>query len=133
MDLQESYGFTDPALEENGVEVQLSEDAYITVRRSNNQKFKDLLTSLRKPYEQRIQRGTMDQKVLDQLTRQAVAKEVLIGWRGIKLDGKEVKYSPAKAEELLKKYEDFQEDVLTAANTRETFRRQVQEENEKNS
>ena len=133
MDLQESYGFTDPDLEENGVEVQLSEDAYITVRRSNNQKFKDLLTSLRKPYEQRIQRGTMDQKVLDQLTRQAVAKEVLIGWRGIKLDGKEVKYSPAKAEELLKKYEDFQEDVLTAANTRETFRRQVQEENEKNS
>lgn len=133
MDLQESYGFTDPDLERDGVEVQLSEDSTITVRRSNNQKFVDMLTGLRKPYEQRIQRGTMDQKVLDGLTRKCVAKEVLIGWTGIKCDGKVVKYSPEKAEELMKRFDDFQEDILTAANTRETFRRQVVEENEKNS
>jgi len=133
MDLQESYGFTDPDLEENGVDVQISEDATITVRRSNNKRFKELLTSLRKPHEQRIQRGTMDQKVLDKLTRKAVAKEVLIGWSGIKVDGKVVKYSPEKAEELMEQFDDFQEDILTAANTRETFRRQVIEENEKNS
>ena len=133
MDLKESYGFTDPNLEQDGVEVQLSEDAFITVRRSNNDKFKKLLTRLRKPHEQRIQRGTMDQKVLDGLTRKAVAQEVLIGWRGIKLDGKTVKYSPEKAEEMMTKFEDFQEDILTAANTRETFRRQVAEENAKNS
>lgn len=133
MDLQESYGFTDPDLEENGVEVQISEDASITVRRSNNKRFKDMLLGLRKPHEQRIQRGTMDQDVLDKLTRKAVAKEVLIGWKGIKVDGKAVKYSPEKAEELMERFEDFQEDVLTASNTRETFRRQVIEENEKNS
>lgn len=133
MDLKKSYGFTDPSLEENGVEVQLSEDAFITVRRSNNERFKNLLISMRKPYEQRIQRGTMDQKVLDAQTRKAVAREVLIGWRGIKDDGEEIEYSPENAEAMMKKYEDFQEDVLTAANTRETFRKQVVEENEKNS
>lgn len=133
MDLQESYGFTDKELEENGVEVQIGEDAFITVRRSNNKRFKQLLTGLRKPHEQRIQRGTMDQKVLDGFTIKAVAKEVLIGWRGIKVDGKTVKYSPEKAEELMKRFEDFQEDILTAANTRETFRKEVTEENSKNS
>lgn len=133
MDLKESYGFTDKSLEEEGVEVQLDEDAFITVRRSNNSKFKKLLTSLRKPHEQRIQRGTISQKVLDGLTVKAVAREVLVGWRGIKDSGKTVKYSPEAAEKLMIKYEDFQEDVLTAANTRETFRRQVAEENEKNS
>jgi hypothetical protein len=133
MDLQESYGFTDPDLERDGVEVQISEDATITVRRSNNQRFKDMLIGLRKPHEQRIQRGTMDQKVLDKLTRKAVATEVLVGWSGIKVDGKNVKYSPEKAIELMARFEDFQEDILTAANTRETFRRQVVEENEKNS
>ena len=133
MDLQESYGFTDADLEREGVEVQLTEDATITVCRTNNDKFKDYLTGLRKPYEQRIQRGTMDQKVLDVLTRKAVAKFVLIGWNGIKLNGKVVKYSPEKAEEIMERFEDFQEDVLVAANTRETFRRQVVEENEKNS
>jgi hypothetical protein len=133
MDLQESYGFTDPELEQEGVEVQIAEDAFITVRRTNNKKFGDYLTQLRKPHEQRIQRGTMNREILDGLTRKAVAKHVLVGWRGITIDGKAVKYSPEKAEELLKKYDDFQEDVLTAANTRETFRREVVEENEKNS
>lgn len=133
MDLQESYGFTDPNLEADGVEVELGDGAFITVRRSNNDKFADMLTALRKPHERRIQRGTMDQKVLDKLTRQAVAKEVLIGWRGIKVDGKTVKYSPEAAVKLMARFEDFQEDVLIAANTRETFRRQVVEENEKNS
>lgn len=133
MDLKESYGFTDKTLEQEGVEVQLDEEAFITVRRSNNDKFKKLLTSLRKPYEQRIQRGRMDQKVLDDLTLKAVSQEVLIGWRGIKDGGKTVKYSPDAAYKLMKKYEDFQEDVLTAANERETFRKQVVEENEKNS
>lgn len=133
MDLQESYGFTDPDLEKDGVEVEIGEDAFITVRRSNNKKFVQLLTTLRKPHEQRIQRGTMDQKVLDGLTRKAVAREVIIGWRGIKLDGKSIKFSPEKAEEMMKRFEDFQEDILTAANTRETFRRQVVEENAKNS
>lgn len=133
MDLQESYGFTDPDLEQEGVEVQIGEDAFITVRRTNNKKFGDYLTALRKPHEQRIQRGTMNRELLDGLTRKAVAKHVLVGWRGITIDGKAVKYSPEKAEELMKKFDDFQEDVLTAANTRETFRREVVEENEKNS
>jgi hypothetical protein len=133
MDLQKSYGFTDPELEQDGVEVQIAEDAFITVCRTNNKKFAAYLTQLRKPHEQRIQRGTMDRDVLDGLTRKAVAKHVLVGWRGIEIDGKAVKYSPEKAEELLKKFDDFQEDVLTAANTRETFRREVVEENEKNS
>ena len=58
MDFQESYGFTDPSLEQEGVEVQIGEDAFITVRRTNNKKFGDYLTALRKPHEQRIQRGT---------------------------------------------------------------------------
>jgi len=133
MDLKESYGFTDRNLEQEGVEVQIGEDAFITVRRSNNDKFKKLLIRLRKPHEQRIQRGTMDQKVLDGLTRKAVAQEVLIDWRGIKDEGKVIKYSPEAAEALMKKYEDFQEDVLTAANTRETFRKEIEEENAKNS
>lgn len=133
MDLQKEYGFTDPNLERDGVEVELDDGAFITVRRTNNEEFGKYLRALRKPHERRIQRGRMDQKILDNLTRKAVAKHVLIGWRGIEVDGKAVKYSPEKAEELMKQFEDFQEDVLTAANSSETFRAEVTEENEKNS
>lgn len=135
MDLKKTYGTTDVDLEKNGVEVDLGDGAFVTVRRSNNKKFADALTKMRKPHERRIQRGNNTaefREMLDDLTRKAVAKHVVIGWRGIEVDGKAVKYSPEAAEKLMKEFEDFQEDVLTAANSRETFRKEVIEENEKN-
>ena len=70
---------------------------------------------------------------LDGLTRKAISETVLIGWKGIKVHGKDVKHSPEKAEELMIQFPDFQEDVITAATTHETFRREAIEENEGNS
>ena len=136
MDLKKTYGTTDVDLENNGVEVDLGDGAFVTVRRSNNKRFADALMRARKPHERRIQRGNNTAEfraLLDDLTRKAVAEHVLIGWRGIEVDGKPIKYSPQAAEKLMKEFEDFQEDVLTAANSRETFRKEVIEENEKNS
>jgi len=133
MDLSKSYVEIDENLAEDGVEVDLGEGAAIIVRPMRNEAFKKYLNTLLKPYERRIQQKRMDTKLQDDLTRKAVAKHVLIGWKGIELDGKAVKYSPEKAEELMKRFEDFQEDVLTAALSSETFRAEVVEENEKNS
>lgn len=132
MDLKKEY-FTDKKLEEGGVDVDLGDGAFVTVRRTNNPMFREHLNKLRKPYERQIQRGTVDQDLLDKLTRKAVSRHVLVGWKGIEIDGKAVKYSPEKAEEIMIEYPDFQEDVLFAANSRETFRQEVEEENVKNS
>lgn len=132
MDLKKEY-FTDPKIESDGVDVELGDGGVVTVRRTNNKHFRTYLDALRKPHERQIQRGTADKEMLDDLTRKAVARCVLIGWKGIEIGGKAVKYSPEKAYELMKEFEDFQEDVLYAANNRETFRREVVEENEKNS
>lgn len=133
MDLNKSYIQTDPTLEKDGVEVDLGEGAAIIVRPMRNDQFRKYLNELLKPYERRIQQKRMDTKLQDDLTRKAVAKYVLIGWKGIEIDGKAVKYYPAKAEELMEQFEDFQEDVLTAAMSRETFKAEIVEENEKNS
>lgn len=133
MDLTKSYVEIDDAIAEDGVEVDLGEGAAIIVRPMRNEQFKKYLNTLLKPYERRIQQKRMDPKLQDELTRKAVAKHVLIGWKGIEVDGKAVKYTPEKAEELMKRFDDFQEDVLIAAMSSETFRREVVEENEKNS
>lgn len=133
MDLTKSYVEIDPKLAEDGVEVDLGEGAVIIVRPMRNEAFKKHLNALLKPYERRIQQKRMDPKLQDDLTRKAVARHVLIGWKGIEIDGKAVKYSPEKAEELMQRFEDFQEDVLTAAMSSETFRAEIVEENEKNS
>lgn len=133
MDLNKSYIETDPTLEKDGVEVDLGDGAAIIIRPMRNEDFKKHLNALLKPYERKIQQKRMDPVLHDNLVRKAVAKNILIGWKGIEIDGKAVKYSPEKAEELMKRFEDFQEDVLTAAMSRETFRAEVVEANEKNS
>jgi len=133
MDLRKEYGFTDKSLESEGVEVEIRSGAIVKVARTNNPKFKEYLRHLLKPYERQMQRRTMDDDLLNDLTLRAVAKHVLLGWKGIYLDNKRVKYSPEKAFELMKEFEDFQEDVVDAASMRETFRAAVVEENTKNS
>jgi hypothetical protein len=133
MDLNKSYIKTDATLEKDGVEVELDDGAVIIVRPIRNADFKRYLNELQKPYERKIQQKRMDQEALDSLTRKAVAKHVLIGWKGIELDGKPVKYSPKVAEELMIEFDEFQDDVLSAATARETFREEIVEENEKNS
>jgi hypothetical protein len=133
MDLNKSYIKTDATLEKDGVEVELDDGAVIIVRPIRNADFKRYLNELQKPYERKIQQKRMDQEALDNLTRKAVAKHVLIGWKGIELDGKPVKYSPKVAEELMIEFDEFQDDVLSAATARETFREEIVEENEKNS
>ncbi|TFH65748.1 MAG: hypothetical protein E4G91_01325 [Candidatus Zixiibacteriota bacterium] len=132
MDLRKEYGFTDKTLETEGVDVKISSGAIVTVARTNNPKFKNYLRQLLKPYERQMQRKRMDDELLEDLTLKAISKYVLLGWKGIELDGKPVKYSPEKAYELMKEFEDFAEDVLDAASMRETFRAEIVEENTKN-
>ncbi len=133
MDLSKTYIETDPTLEKDGVEVELGDGASIVVRPLKNEAFKKYLNELLKPHERKIQQKRMDSKLQDDLTRKAISKHVLIDWKGIEVDGKKVKYSPQAAEELMIRFEDFQEDVITAAMARETFAAEVAEENEKNS
>ncbi len=132
MDFDKRYA-TDKQAEQDGVEVRLDDGCTILVARANNRKFKSEMRRLMKPYQNQERRGTFDADLRDDLTRQAVAKFVLLGWKGIELDGKLVKYSPEKAEELMKRSEDFENDVIDAATMMETFRAIELEEGAKNS
>jgi hypothetical protein len=132
MDFDKRYG-TDKSLEEEGVEVRLDDGCTITVARANNRKFRKEMKRLMRPYANQERRGTFDDDLKDTLTRQAVAKFVLLDWTGIKINGKAVKYSPDKAEELMKRSEDFENDVIDAATMMETFRRVEVEAGAKNS
>lgn len=132
MDFDKRY-LTDKQAEQDGVEVRLDDGCTILVARANNRKFKAEMRRLMRPYQNQERRGTFDPDLRDELTRQAVSKFVLLGWKGITLKGKDVKYSPAKAEELMKRSEDFENDVIDAATMMETFRVVQVEEGAKNS
>ena len=132
MDLHKRYG-TDKNLEENGVWVELGDGGEILVARTNNPAFSRFVRQRLKPYANQIPRKNLDREVQDRITLEGLAKYVLLDWKGIVIDGKTIKYSSEKALELLKKYPDFQEDVLDAAGSIETFRFVTEEEDRKNS
>lgn len=132
MDFDKRYA-TDKVAEQEGVEVRLDDGCTILVARANNRKFRAEMRRLMRPYQNQERRGTFDPDLKDDLTRKAVARFVLLGWTGIVLEGKKIKYSPEKAEELMKRSEDFENDVIDAASMMETFRAVELEEGAKNS
>jgi len=132
MDFDKRYA-TDKVAEQEGVEVRLDDGCTILVARANNRKFRAEMRRLMRPYQNQERRGTFDPDLKDDLTRKAVAQFVLLGWTGIELAGKKIKYSPEEAEKLMKRSEDFENDVIDAASMMETFRAVELEEGAKNS
>lgn len=62
------------------------------------------------------------QDALRVVTREAVARHVLLGWENMELNGVTVPYSPEKALELFNQAPDFFEFVLDEAGNIENFR-----------
>lgn len=99
---------TDEKKSEEGTWVDIEHDAdgnvvaRLLVARANNTKFQEYLRQIGKPYRRQIQADTMDQKLLTDLHRKAVARHVLLGWEGLFDNGAELEYSVENAERLLR-------------------------------
>jgi len=132
MDLR-SYK-TDLTVSEEGVWVDMGEGCQLLVARKGNQKFARKLKALIKPYQRQIDMNTMSDDLANKLLAEAMAYGILLDWKGLKLDGKEIKYSPEKAQELLNDPEliDFRNAVDQLSDDREQFRTESIEAAEKN-
>ena len=115
---------TDTKLSEDGVKVDLGEGASITVARLGNQKYNAELRRVTKPHMNAIRNKTISDEKMEDLVLQAFVGTVLLGWDGLKLDGKEVKYSREKALEILKdpSFVDFKNVIESSASEVEVFR-----------
>lgn len=126
---------TDRELEVGGVWVDIGDEdgTQLLVARVGNQKFNTMLRAKMKPYRNMLQRDILPQETQEGLLTEVLGETVLLGWKNLKHNGKEVKYSAAKAKELLKGIPDFRELVLEIGNSMETFRVVEEEEDIKNS
>lgn len=115
---------TSSKLSEDGVKVELGEGASITVARIGNQKYTNELKRVTKPHMNAIRNKTISDELMEKLVLDAFVGTVLLGWDGLKLDGKEVKYSKDEAIKILKnpEYVDFKNMVEAAASEVEVFR-----------
>lgn len=113
---------TDRAAEEEGVWVSLDGQTSVRVARSNSKRFAEALKKYRKPHLQAIRSGTLSEDQADAIIVAAVAEAVLLDWKGLKEDGKDVPATLENRIRVLTEYRDFRNVVAELAADMANFR-----------
>ena len=123
---------TSERLEQDGVWVPIGEGASLLIARIGNAKYEKYLRKIGRKHLTQI-RLTSDPELLKELTVQAMARFVLLGWKGLDENKKPIPYSHKKAEELLTNYHGLFRTVSELANENTLFQEDEQEATEGNS
>lgn len=106
--------------------MDLSEKTGFLVRRFgglNSPKVKAAFARFYKPYARQIEAGTLDEKKEKEITAKVFVDSCLVDWKGVEIDGQEVKFSHEAAVKLLLALPDLmqslQNHALDANNYRE--------------
>lgn len=132
MDLAEVK--VDRKTQNEGVWVEHDMTTSFLIARMGNPKFKARFNSLMAPHQRKYEAGKLDMEMQGQIMARAVSETILLDWKGLTLDGKEIKYSKERAFEILSDAtaEEFLALILEYAQDNERFRNEKLETSSKN-
>lgn len=108
-------------LEDEGIKVDY-EGSELLIASVNNIKYQRLLSKLRYPYRYKIEKNTVDPKILLNIMCEALSKTILVGWTGVvNGEGQDVPYTIKSAAQALKN-SHLREFVIDIATEIENFR-----------
>lgn len=108
-------------MENEGVEVEY-EGSTFKIASINNMKYQRLLSKLRYPYRHKIDKGTVDPKILLDIMCKALSKTILLDWDNVvNSKGEIVDYSEDNASEALKD-SGFRDYVISVAAEIENYK-----------
>lgn len=119
---------TDTQKEIEGVWRPYKGEAQLLIARLNNERYRSLLR--RKVKSNRAVLDNEDDladKVGEQVMLEAMSKTILLGWKNIAINGKEVVYSPDLALKMLTQSREFRETVRNYAEDSEAYRKSVED------
>lgn len=133
MDLSEIA--VDPQKETAGAEIKVDEETTLVIARFNNPEFRKYRNKLIEPYQTAARRGEITDEEASDVLNKALSKHVLLGWKGLKIEGKEIEYSEEKAYQLFSdpQFRQFREIVMQESQTLENFKLEKIEEDLGNS
>jgi hypothetical protein len=124
----------DAKKESEGVWVDVAEGLRLLVASGDSQAYRKYRNKLLKPYLHRVRSRTMSVEDMEKVTRQAMARHVLLGWENLDDDeGNPIPYSREKALEILTESREVFNIVGDFANDQAMFRADLQEDAGKNS
>ena len=123
----------DPIKENNGVWIEIDSETSLCIARMYNKSFNRQFEKLSAPYRSSVKRGIVDEEKASEILSKVIARTVLLDWKGLKLDGKPIKYSSSQAEKILldPKYVTFRQLVMDIADEQSNFRNEEIEEDRK--
>lgn len=123
MDLRKTFA-ADPVLEAEGIEVHLGAGAYITLARAGggNVRYEAAMRRLFAPHKRALANNTLDERTATDILQGAYAEAVVIGWRGVELDGQPLPYSVENARRVLREFPEIWRIVQDEATRFSNFR-----------
>ena len=113
--------------EDEGIERDF-EGSTFKIASVNNIKYQRLLSKLRYPYRHKLEKGSIDPKILLDIMCKSLSKTILLDWSNVvDSDGHDVPYSIEVAEQALKN-SLFREFVIAVATESENFKAEFVEE-----
>lgn len=129
MDISKKKRPVDQDAVNNGVWVFYDEDTELKICSRKKSEYRKCLERLSKPYRAAFRAGHVPEKQMTEIASRAMAKHLLVDWRGMKDSSKldendeptDVPYSEDTAFELLVDDEDFRQFVDDAATDQDAF------------
>lgn len=106
MDLRKAFA-TNKKKEAEGVWVKGEEGAEFLIARANNPAAEKMTTELMRPHRRRARAGTLPDEIQKDISYTVLANTVLLDWRNVKDEGKEVPHSPEAAKRYFVEMPDF--------------------------
>lgn len=125
----------DPVKAESGVWVDYEAGIRLKIARMNNPAFEAFVRAKQRPKIRGFRANKATDDELNELTREAVARHVLVGWENVEDDdGNLIPYSPEKSLEFLKDpaLSDLYQFVVLQASDAAAYRAEATEEAVKN-
>ena len=122
---------TDPEKESEGGWVPYQIGVELKIGRIGNTAFAECVRRLSEPHLKELRTNRLPEDVLEDITREAVAKHILMDWKNIEDDdGKPFKYTQKRAEDILADpgMRDLYKFILLSANEAELYRQEIDEE-----
>lgn len=126
---------TDQRREEDGVWVDFADGIEFLIARIGNPKYEEYLRKIGKPYRHQMRANIMDSRELEQLSKKAIARHILLDWKNVTdEDGNPLPYTPEEGERVFNDpaLRDIYRFVVEVAVDREFFTKQDEEEAEGN-
>mgnify|MGYP001161371313 CR=1 len=90
-----------PDLANNGVWVEHDETTSFLIAKLGNKGFQTAFKKRLQPYRRAYENGTLSAKKEVEIMVECMADHILLGWKGLLLNGKEIQYSREKCVEIL--------------------------------